>query len=213
MTTISHTTERKFFFLFFLRSNRARQNRYDRKIDSYSKEGRTIKAWSREFAQRWTDYAIAGEDARRDSRKDAFPASCFTVGQSPPHISDASRPSIKLREWTTYVPDLVCPPTSVITFASVTTLRRCLRGGTCFRNSLMAAASAAVPFIDSPPMYLMICREYGLISRSLPPLELYGYFSYYPCRFRDAFGMLILFSFLIYFTDQRLHALQKCDNI
>lgn len=85
---------------------------------------------------------------------------------------DASRPSIKLQERTTYVPDLVCPPTSVITFASVTTLRRCLRGVTCSRNSLMAAAAS---FIDSPPMYLMICREYDLISRSLPPLELYGY--------------------------------------
>lgn len=44
------------------------------------------------------------------------------------------RPSINLRERTTYVPDLVCPPTSVITFASVTTLRRYLRKDTCART-------------------------------------------------------------------------------
>lgn len=44
------------------------------------------------------------------------------------------RSSINLRERTTYVPDLVCPPTSVITFASVTTLRRYLRKGTCART-------------------------------------------------------------------------------
>lgn len=65
------------------------------------------------------------------------------------------RPSINLRERTTYVPDLVCPPTSVITFASVTTLRRYLCRGTCARtfvrarNSLVAAAAL---FIDSPPI-------------------------------------------------------------
>lgn len=120
---------------------------------------------------------------RRRIRTDAFPASCFTVCQSPPHISDVrdhpstsgnprSRPRLSSYE-------------CVITFASVTTLRRCLRRGTCARNSL---AASAAPFIDTPPMYLMICRDYDLISRSLPPLGLYGYLDYYPCRLRDAFG-------------------------
>ncbi|EFN65158.1 hypothetical protein EAG_13060 [Camponotus floridanus] len=128
-----------------------------------------------------------GRRREKGSEEGCF-SSCFTVGQSPPHISDATRPSIKLRERTTYVPDLVCPPTSVITFASVTTLRRCLRGGTCSRNSLMAAAA---PFIDSPPMYLMICREYDLISRSLPPLELYGYLLLHVTTYARCLGFIV----------------------
>lgn len=97
------------------------------------------------------------------------------------------RSSINLRERTTYVPDLVCPPTNVITFASVTTLRRCLlrrnlRSYVIFRAQNSFAAVAAAPFIDSSSMYLVICREYDLISRSLPPPELYGYLADYLCR-------------------------------
>lgn len=164
---ISHTTERKFFF-FTIESCATKSPREDGLV---FEEGTSDKGLIEGVRAKVDGLRDRGRRREKGSEEGCF-SSCFTVGQSPPHIFDASRPSIKLRERTTYVPDLACPPTSVITFASVTTLRRCLRGGTCSRNSLMAAAA---PFIDSPPMYLMICREYDLISRSLPPLELYGY--------------------------------------
>jgi len=90
------------------------------------------KVWSRRVPRRRADYAIAAEDAQEDPYG-CFP-SCFIARQSRPHISDTPRSSINLRERTAYVPDLVCPPTSVVTFASVTTLCRCLRGGTCART-------------------------------------------------------------------------------
>lgn len=100
------------------------------------------------------------------------------IGASRPALWPANRGSISPRPGTihqpprerttsTYVPDLVCPPTSVITFASVTTLRRCLRRNLrSIRYKERARNSLAAPFIDSPPpMYLMICREYDLISK------------------------------------------------
>lgn len=167
----------------FLRSNRAQQNRRlpeDRLVSYWSKEGWTIKA--REVPRRWTDYAIAGEDAKNDPYGCFF---CFTLCQSPPHISDVrDHPSTSGSEPTSLF------PTSSVLLRVCHNLRqrhdlRWLRRGTCVRNSL---AASAAPFVDTPPMYLMICREYDLISRSLPPLGLYGYLGYYPCRLRDAFG-------------------------
>lgn len=157
-----------------------------RKIDSNGKTGRrTIKA-DGGLPRRRTDYAIAAEDAQEDPYG-CFP-SCFMARQSRPHIFDTPRSSINLRERTTYVLDLVCPPTSVITFASVTTLRRYLRGDVYLRSYIIFLALKITLWrlrlpSSIPRRCISWFAEDAIWSfRSLPPPELYGCLGCYPRR-------------------------------